>query len=331
MSKITQARSEEISSKLIENQEHLAQWVKESGGPLDLAVAFWGKGAVKELGLTRNREIRVLLELQSGATNPEELKILQGLRHVEVKHLPRLHAKAYISETDAIIGSTNASANGLGTEGTESRRWHELALHTTDATTVKAAKAWFESKWSSAMPIKPSDLKMLQSAWEKRRKIRPKVRTNARDVLDAALNNPEEFRNRGLFVVVSASPWDAKGKADAKDYKKKHGHQALGWQNWKSIPKDATLICFTEYNAGMFQWDDPNVCYSPAKLNIHASLVLVTETNLDDALRPGSIKRWAKALTVVKATMPAARWRKDHGMCMDLGEFAEAVNSNRAL
>ncbi|MBZ2465685.1 hypothetical protein IPT10_21555 [Xanthomonas perforans] len=38
-------------TKLIKDQQELVTWVREQGGKLDLAVAFWGKGASKELGL----------------------------------------------------------------------------------------------------------------------------------------------------------------------------------------------------------------------------------------------------------------------------------------
>lgn len=128
--------------QLIENQQHLAQWVRDTRGPLDLAVAFWGKGAVEELSLKKARPIRVLLELQSGGTNPAEVRRLMDLAHVEVRQLPRLHAKVYIANNAVLIGSTNASANGLGSEGSESTRWHELAVRTNDLAVVRDTQRW---------------------------------------------------------------------------------------------------------------------------------------------------------------------------------------------
>lgn len=324
--KVMPTHDHESNHQLIENQQHLAQWVRQSKGPLDMAVAFWGEGAVKELGLKKLRAIRVLLELQSGGTNPAEVRLLMKLPHVEVKQLPRLHAKAYISRDSVLIGSANASANGLGSEGSESTRWHELAVRTSEASVVCEAKSWFEKKWAAGHPIKPSQLGKAEREWKERQRIRPKVGSDAKDILAAALNNPGEFRNRGLFVVVTTRDWNKKGYADARDYKEKHSHEALGWQGWTDIPKNATLICFTDYKGEGFHWDEPRICYSPGKLNPHESLVLVSSTTLDDGFKPGDIRKWTKALAAVKGGISKQEWSAN-GMCKDLGEFAGEVRA----
>ncbi len=316
--------------QLIENQQHLAQWVRNARGPLDLAVAFWGKGAVEELKLEEVRPIRVLLELQSGGTNPAEVRRLMDLAHVEVRQLTRLHAKAYIANDAVVIGSTNASANGLGSEGSESTRWHELAMRTNDGAVVRDTQQWFEEKWAESRPITPSELKTTELEWKKRQRFRPRASTDAKDILTAALGNPDDYRNRGIFVVVTLWDWDAKGYADAKDHEQRTGQEAVGWQDWSAIPKDATLICFSDYKGQGFEWDEPNIVYSPPRLNRHKSLVLVSAMTLDYGLRPGNIRQWAKALMAVKATIPAKRWHAAGGMCMDLGAFAEKVIAQRS-
>lgn len=325
----------ESDRQLIVNQQHLSQWVRQSNGGLDMAVAFWGEGAVKELGLDeKSRPIRVLLELQSGGTNPAEVRRLMKLPHVKVKHLPRLHAKAYISQDGVLIGSTNASANGLGSEGSESTRWHELAVCTNEASVVRDANAWFDEKWAAGHPIKPTQLDKAEREWRERQKSRPKADrgdADAKDILTAALNNPSEFRNRALFVVVTTTGGDKKYDADCRNYYEKTGHEALGWQNWTAIPKNATLICFTDYKGEGFQWDEPKICYSPGKLNRHKSLVLVSASKLDDGFKSGDLRKWSKALAVVKATVPKRRWSEDSGMCMDLGDFAETVLEQEQL
>ncbi|WP_369929862.1 hypothetical protein [Xanthomonas sp. NCPPB 2632] len=270
----------------------------------------------------------MLLELRSGGTNPAEVRRLIDLPHVEVKQFTRLHAKAYIAKEGVVIGSTNASANGLGSEGSQSTSWHELAVRTTDASVVQDTKRWFKNKWSAGQPIKSRDLTQAELKWKERQKIRPKGVNKAKDILAAALDDPNNYRNRDLFVVVTTIPWDSEGDADAKDYKEKTGHQALGWQEWPAIPKNAKLICFTDYNGEDFQWDKPKVCYSPGKLFRHRSLVLVSADTLDDSLKPGDIRQWTKALTAVKATIPKKRWSADSGMCMDLGDFADRVLGN---
>lgn len=316
------------TDQLIQNQQHLARWVSDVDGPLDLAVSFWGEGAIKELSLEKKRPTRVLLELGSGGTNPSVVKVLRKLPHVELKQLPKLHAKVYISQRAVVIGSTNASANGLGVEGKETTRWHELAVHINDDTLVRDTKIWFEEKWAAGQPITAASLSKAEREWKERQKLRPKADGDVKDILAAAMKNPSEFRNRGVFVVVTSEDWDKKGYADAEDYEEKTGHQPLGWQGWTDIPKNATLICFTDYARDGFQWDAPKICYSPGKLNQHKSLVLVSGTTLDDGFKPGTITQWSKALATVKSTIPKRRWKSESGMCIDLGDFALLFQSN---
>lgn len=311
---------------LIENQQFLARWISDVEGPLDLAVAFWGDGAIDELGLRNaKRPTRVLLELGLGGTNPFVVKALTKLQHVEVKQLPRLHAKAYITRRAVIIGSTNASTNGLGSEGKQATWWHELALHTNDDAIVRATKLWFERKWKDGQAITSACLKKAEYVWRERQRLRPKVGSDVKDILSAAMKNPGEFRNRGYYVVVTTEDWNKKGYSDAKNYKEQTGLEACGWQDWTDIPKDAILICFSNYKGDDFSWDDPKICYSPGKINQYKSLVLVSSAPLDDGYKTGIITQWAKALAIVKAAIPKKRWNSDAGTCMDLGDFAQVL------
>ncbi|MBC7102912.1 MAG: phospholipase D family protein [Parvibaculum sp.] len=84
------------------------------------AVAYWGKNSVKETGITQRKKgsTRILCDLFSGACNPDEvLKLLKC--GVEVKTLDGMHAKVWVNRDTAIVGSANASANGLGFEGSK--------------------------------------------------------------------------------------------------------------------------------------------------------------------------------------------------------------------
>ncbi len=313
-------------NRLIENQQLLARWISDVEGPLDLAVAFWGDGAIDELGLKNaKRPTRVLLELGLGGTNPSVVKALIKLQHVEVKQLPKLHAKVYITRRAVIIGSTNASANGLGSEGKEATWWHELALQTYDDEIIRNTKRWFEKKWKSGEAITPGILKKAENVWKQRQRFRPKVGGDVKDILSAAMKNPSEFRNRAIYVVVTTEDWNKKGRSDAKAYKSESGREAYGWQDWEDIPKHATLICFSQYKGDDFRWDQPKIVYSPGEINRYRSLFLVSRSSLGDGYKTGTITQWAKALATVKATISKQRWNANAGTCMDLGEFAQVV------
>ena len=56
-----------------------------------------------------------------------------------------LHAKVYISEIGVIVGSSNASSNGLGYE--IGGGLHEANIFTDDNNIVCGVKNWFEGKW----------------------------------------------------------------------------------------------------------------------------------------------------------------------------------------
>ena len=96
----------------------LSGCLKESG-PTDLAVAYWGKRGADRIGLGRtHKSVRVLCDLRSLSCNPDELLTLLNYKF-ELKTLDRLHAKVYIVGDRTIVGSANASSNGLGQEDSE--------------------------------------------------------------------------------------------------------------------------------------------------------------------------------------------------------------------
>ena len=79
-------------TRLIQNQQQLAQWAREVKGSLDIAVAFWGEGAISELGLDqRQGDVRILLDLSAGATNPAVVRhLIQRRFAASPDSMPRL-------------------------------------------------------------------------------------------------------------------------------------------------------------------------------------------------------------------------------------------------
>jgi hypothetical protein len=92
-----------------------ADWVR-------VAVACWGAGsrALFDFGKAANKDVKIVCDLMSGACNPDEVESLIGFFGDDrVLTLDGLHAKVWLTEHGAIVGSSNASANGLGLEGDE--------------------------------------------------------------------------------------------------------------------------------------------------------------------------------------------------------------------
>lgn len=171
----------------------------------DLAVAYWGLDAVKRLGVGGIAgPVRILCDAWSGACNPEELeRILKLETDVELRTLRGLHTKVYLTPDCVIVGSSNASANGLGEEGEEAGN-SEAAIQTSDPALVAASRAWFEEKWklTDTTPVTTNDLPALRLLWKARRQSRPLDRMAGRTLLEALRNNPEFFRDRPIRVVA---------------------------------------------------------------------------------------------------------------------------------
>lgn len=313
---------------LIKNQQHLAAWVREQQGPLDLAVAFWGAEAIEELGLDqRAGKFRVLLDLSAGATNPNVVKALLKIAPTGVKCVPRLHAKAYIADEAMVVGSANASANGLGSEGTEAKCWQELGVLCDDASVMADGKRWFNDLWKSAETISPGILKRAEAVWGLRQKMRPRDSSSETNILAAATADPSRFTGLGWFVVVTTSDLSTKGKRDAAALEEESNRAVHCWENWDDIPTDAKLICFSNYAGAPFTKDAPCVVYAPAERRRHRNLVLVEPSQLVDVITGQvfaveRITRWRAALERAKASIGEKKWKSKGGMCMDLGEFA---------
>jgi HKD family nuclease len=101
--------------KFIEGHELIEEFhsLMTKGAKLDLAVAYWGKDAARNLNIQRSGHVRIICDLASGACNPYEIKKLQSFTNTEIKTHDELHAKVYCVNDVAIIGSSNASTNGL--------------------------------------------------------------------------------------------------------------------------------------------------------------------------------------------------------------------------
>jgi hypothetical protein len=311
-------------NKLIKNQNDLASWIRSEPGRLDLAVAFWGSGAIEGLSLRRDRKIRILLELQSGGTNPSVVEELVRLFPAGVRSVERLHAKAYIGENKLAIGSTNASADGLGLEGAEATQWFELMLETRDRTAIAEAQHWFDDLWRCAETVDPAGDRFNEAklVWKARRKTRPPQTSAGQSLLAAALGNPDAFRNKGRYVVIDTVREFSKAGARALAEKTKElGHQAYAWESWLEIPEQALFVCFYK-DAGGFNWADdgaPEPVFRSGDRSL-GRMQFVTPTHVPGFKHNiGTLNEWIPLLKNAARANPGMK--RQGGMHMDLGEF----------
>ena len=183
-------------------QEQVRQLTSRSGEVM-AAVAYWGKGAAERTGLTdrdRSAGVRVICDLLSGACNPAEIEKL-ARRGVSVKTLDRLHAKVWIAGDDVIVGSANASHNGLPGDDEETANASiEAAVLSRNRRLARQLAAWFEEQWSASSKIEQRHLDQAWDMWNRRR--RGGGRGFATPLTEKLLN-PESFdRFAGLRLLA---------------------------------------------------------------------------------------------------------------------------------
>lgn len=167
-----------------------------------IAVAYWGAGAIDRIGLEhlKGKDARIVCDLLSGACKPSVVKELQDMFGWEnIKTCDRLHAKAWITDHGAVIGSSNASANGLGDEGVETIGLIEANIYATDSALLQSLNQWFDTTvWQRARLIKEVDFERACELWKRRRGDRPL--RSSRSLLAALKDAPASLADRNLLV-----------------------------------------------------------------------------------------------------------------------------------
>lgn len=180
------------------------------GRDLRCAVAFWGNGAKKKLFKNGklDPEAKIVCDWTMGGTNPTELEALGAPKNKNLKHVPGLHAKLYISDFGVIACSANASNNGIGF--LDAPKLVEVGmLHEARTEVYSDAVKWFDHIWSNADIIDDRVLKNAKKAWKSRvtGKKSPKAQGSGNPVslLDVVISDPERFKGVGFAFTTGNS------------------------------------------------------------------------------------------------------------------------------
>ncbi len=202
-----------------------------------IAVAFWGDGAVKRLGIERDGvKATIICNLQSGACNPFEIRKLLALRpNVEVLTNARLHAKVYWTPNGAVVGSSNASTNGLAVEGRALESWAEGNMLVADTSVLAGMSTWFDQLLNDAREITEPDLLKAEELWNKRRlNSAPGI-----NVHKGLLETFRETTEHPIWMRTKVSYWQdhptAKAEAAFAAIKEEHslGDEFSFYENWQ--------------------------------------------------------------------------------------------------
>lgn len=119
---------------------------KRARKPAYVAVAYFGRGASKRLPLPPNSRLVVDASKHAvgcGQTCPADLKYLQR-RGVVIYSAENLHAKVYVFDSTAFIGSANVSDRSAGT-------LTEAMVQTTNRKLVGDARAFARTLWRNEL------------------------------------------------------------------------------------------------------------------------------------------------------------------------------------
>jgi hypothetical protein len=133
------------------------------------AVAFWGQNAKELINSCQVATIKIICNLDSGATNPYFVERFYRTKGVNIRNLPKLHAKVYFGADRAIVCSANASANGLGFSDKEVDGWIEAGVILKDDNSLTLIKNWFDDLWKDSREIERSDIENAKNLWNNRR------------------------------------------------------------------------------------------------------------------------------------------------------------------
>lgn len=163
------------------------------GNRVRCAVAFWGLGAaafMKSAG-TDMASTKILCDLSMGGCWPGALRDLGAPTNGALRRRDGLHAKVYISDRGMVVGSPNASANGIGFPDCMPTWLEAGTFHKSGSAAWKQAVTWFDAEFDAASSVDRDALEYAELNW------RPSLDVRAP-------------RHGSLFDLVCAHPGDFK-------------------------------------------------------------------------------------------------------------------------
>lgn len=221
------------------------------------AVAFWGSKVIELISGSPER-IKIICNIESGATNPYVIEKLIDLG-VKVKTNKKLHAKVYLALDElAIVGSANASANGLSYEDDEIEGWLEASIQVNERTIISEINSWFDCQWKLGKQVTLELLEKAKEKWHARRNQRELEDNNSKFILDLLEKHPEQFNERNIFISVYRVPNPTQGAINKfNEVKEQIGFDKTltFWQDWSTLPENSYFISLYYGPRGGFRFD----------------------------------------------------------------------------
>jgi|ERR1700730_16915251 hypothetical protein len=162
-----------------------------------IAVAYWGSDALKLLGLNPKRtNLQVLCCLKGGSSDPDVIKRFGQ----KARQIDNLHAKVFWTPKGAVVGSANASANGLPEQEEFASKLIEAGVFIKDGSVLAKIGQWFDGLYDPAnsRPITSTDLANAR----RDRRTRMGKTPPKRSLIEALEANPSEFSQQRIYLYL---------------------------------------------------------------------------------------------------------------------------------
>jgi len=215
---------------------------------VDCAVAFWGVGIKRDLfPRWSTGKIRVVCDISMGATCRAALHELGAPRNANLRVNDGLHSKVYISERGAVIGSPNASENGVGRNGSASGRLLEAGVFCPAGSKAHAEVAqWFNALFNQASMVGQAELLRAPERSGELRLRGSRETLAGLSLLRRLRDYPQNFA--GVHIAIAGEALDEKkAAASTKERAKRRGAKPEKLKDSVifQCPEEGKLVAFT--------------------------------------------------------------------------------------
>ena len=299
-----------------------------SSARADLVVAFWGDGAIDELGIRdRSLPLNIVCNLETGSTNPAaiaELLKLGKTGAITVAQNDRLHSKIYLFDNTVIIGSSNASTNGLAFEGGELTHWMEANVVSSDADLLNATRKWIDTL--GRRDISAADLKRARAAWKARRAVVHMPRDVSTTVLEAMRYEPETIAELPIFLTVYKEDLSSEAKDREQALKRSWGTDRVSiFEDCDDLPDVGIILSFaagTRSCRWQGAWERRGKGEDQVLEKNRKSVQIVWKVDDVFGKQPFHIKEVKAWSEICRNAMRLPQARRDGGICIRLSKVA---------
>jgi hypothetical protein len=184
-----------------------------------IAIAYWGKDSLTLLRVNPGRKnVRILCCLKGGKSDPDIIRRF-GSR---ARQHEKLHAKVIWTRRGAIVGSANASSNGLPEEEDSTDGLIEAGIFTHEGSTLRDIGNWFDKQYKLAKHISNRDLEAATLDRNRRLWTHSSTRRRRKRTLIEALQTGGklEFTEQRIALVLCKHFASSKDKAAVKKFTK---------------------------------------------------------------------------------------------------------------